>query len=208
MTDFGTSRELHAADETWHQGQAQDYLDLRKAIESPTCPAPLEFGEIPASQPTLELPPGDNFAPEGHLEALPRLYMVEPLLELCARRLTPSSPPLESKGSAAVLAGLTRDLDALGRWATGRRPALKPAHLEAELWLHQAGRVELRLRFSYLPSVDFASPPDTILRDDSFAEVVAKLVREAAQAAYVLPCAALVERLGRGGRWPSASFGR
>ena len=182
LTDFGTQRERYAADDTWREEQVLAYLKLRTLIASPLLPAPLRIGLILPSRPDAVLEQGMHIPP-GHLEAQRRVFCVEPCLDGTDLPLLLEGPPLPAAAARGVLAAL---LAALGSILHGTAstptpaaargvlaalltalksspldpscspPALAPGHLELDLWLLRSGDVEVRPRFRYMRSADYA----------------------------------------------------
>lgn len=188
LIDFGTDRERSAGDETWCEEQARAFVSLRLATGQP-----LEVGEIDPPRRDTPLPPGNHYVPEGQLEVLPRLYLVEEALEGRALRLRPNSPAF---APAAARAALSR----LRAWLATLPPSsLAPAHLDLELWLHRTGELEARPRFHYLPSVDFAGLPALAPRDSSLQAVVTNLQRDAGESGSL---DAVVSAFGQTREWP------
>lgn len=152
LIDFGTARERYAADDTWTEGQARAYVKMRMDVASALIPSPIESGVIIPPDEGAQLP-GGHYIPPGHLEALPRIFLIDKRPDGLSLTRVLQGPRLSPLAARGVLVALGQALNVVGPRA--EKDGLLPGHLDLEVWLRRSGSVEIRPCFRYIQSADF-----------------------------------------------------
>jgi hypothetical protein len=156
LTDFGTTREWYAADDTWTEDQVLAYLRMREELAAPEIPPPSEIGVIVPENEGGSLAAGMH-VPAGHLNALPRVYMVDERpsgVDLRPLMRGSPPPPAVARGLLIVIGSV---LEQVHRWGRSEaRLPICPEHLHLDVRITLGGQVEVRPHFHFVPSEDYA----------------------------------------------------
>jgi hypothetical protein len=156
LTDFGTAREHYAADDTWSALQVLAYVKMRGDTASPAAPAPLEVGEIVPENEGGALEKGMH-VPPGHLDVLPRVYVVDERPNGVDLELLAHGPPLATAAARGLFVVIGSVLERIHRWARSDGPsALRPEQVTLAVWVTSDGHVVTRPHFHFQPSEDYS----------------------------------------------------